>query len=731
MEYPMALGKKALTAAFVLTLLLSASAMLAVNFGQGNIIPWVWHNSGITIRPDGSVEPATASIQISGNVYRLTGDVYMGIAIQRNSTILDGNGFRIYGPYYGTGIVLQNVTDVTVKGLILNYFQNGIYLENSNRSRLEGNVLGDCGIRVTAGSFDTQIVGNNVTGAIVIDFGKDDTISQNLAGSIAVSWSTNITITNNTFASAQRTDTHLNLGNYTEGIYVDNSNNSFIAENVVERKNVGIDIWESVNLNVTGNSLRDNQVGFKLWASDLNRYYRLNIDSTNTVNGRPVYYIVNRTDYEVPTDAGWLAAINSKNIRVQNWNPPSNWDCLLFVNVQNARISNSNLKGGFNGIRFDNVSDSVITQNTLADNGFAGFYFEGAVNCTLTENSVIRNFWFFDIWHGSKSNTLVRNDFIGNQTGAVEQGSENAWDNGVEGNFWSTFTPVDVNGDGISDSPCLITAESGQIDTHPRLSPFKAANVEVWEQQQAMNGPVIAMPREYLNYTLTYREGKPWVAIDGVYPMHLSDEMVGAPLPMVYPTPPDTVNMHVWLDGAELSWSNYRDLDPVAQHYTDIGNWQMIYCPVTPSSNDILMQIHYEHPVQVTNGSYIFLYDLNIAPYLSASSFNSIAHFVVKLPVNTSGIDVYTTGTSGGKWVAKNYTIQTGNESKMLEFDVISEYGKPLWGDIVFVLRDAVPEFPLWIILPIFAAVSIAVLAFRGKDKQLKRNFDSHAHGKN
>src|SRR3972149_7711425 len=99
---------------------------------------------------------------------------------------------------------------------------------------------------------------------------------------------------------------------------------------------------------------------------------------------------------------------------------------------------------------------------------------------------------------------------------------------------------------------------------------------------------MFSMPEEYLNYTITAANGTLWTKIDGVYPMHLSGS--GEALPMVYPTPPDTTNIHIWLDDAELSWSNYSDVDPAARHRTDIGDWTMIFCVVNPRSSDFVLR---------------------------------------------------------------------------------------------------------------------------------------------
>jgi hypothetical protein len=66
--------------------------------------------------------------------------------------------------------------------------------------------------------------------------------------------------------------------------------------------------------------------------------------------------------------------------------------------------------------------------------------------------------------------------------------------------------------------------------------------------------PVLAMPVEYVNYTITQVNGTLWAKIDGTYPLHILSESDGAvpcvpdELPMVYPMPPDTTNIHVWVN---------------------------------------------------------------------------------------------------------------------------------------------------------------------------------------
>ncbi len=217
----------------------------------------------------------------------------------------------------------------------------------------------------------------------------------------------------------------------------------------------------------------------------------------------------------------------------------------------------------------------------------------------------------------------------------------------------------------------------------------------------------LAMPQESINYTIYAVNETLWAKIDGTYPMHLTSGASGA-LPMLYPIPPNTTNIHVTLDDAELEWSNYSTVDPAALHQTDIGDWEMIYCVVTPAASDFVLRIHYEHPVQVINGAYVFLYDLNISPYLSPASNTSTAHFTVRLETNVSGVNVYTTGFNG-TWSSINYIRSADGVAETVAFDVVSEYGK-LLGDVAVTLVDVqVPEFPSWVVLPLLVAAILAI----------------------
>ena len=206
----------------------------------------------------------------------------------------------------------------------------------------------------------------------------------------------------------------------------------------------------------------------------------------------------------------------------------------------------------------------------------------------------------------------------------------------------------------------------------------------------------LEMTDENINYTVFRIDGNFWVKVDGIYPLtklyvESPDQMgidntlfmfSGDTLSLVYPTPPGTSNITVKVDETELEWSNYTQAFPYALHETTIGDWPMISCKIHPVLDQFILKIHYEHPIIQYNGSYAFLYDLNISPYLSPWSNKSTAHFNIKFETNVKDLKTYTI-TTDGTTNPVNYTTTKDDTTETVSLQVISEYAKPLLGDLL------------------------------------------------
>jgi hypothetical protein len=232
--------------------------------------------------------------------------------------------------------------------------------------------------------------------------------------------------------------------------------------------------------------------------------------------------------------------------------------------------------------------------------------------------------------------------------------------------------------------------------------------------------PLLSMPVEYVNYTIVNVDGVLWAKIDGTYPIHILNFQNGfSQMPMVYPTPPQTTNISLAVNGNRLSWSNYSD---GGLHHTAIGDWKMIYSVVGPVSDFFVLTIHYEHPVQLVNGSFMFLYDLNISPYLTSESNHSTVYYTIIFDSNATNIKAYTAQTDT-KWNPINFNITENGATKTVSIIQNSEYGNVL-GDLIvkFSEANAVSEFPVWMMPALTAAFLFAALIYAKSKRSNAKN---------
>ena len=106
----------------------------------------------IYIRNDGSVEPATAPIERTGNLYKLTGNVFFyTIEIQCDNIVLDGAGHTIQGNASrikgyddgNNGIIVSGRKNVTIKSLNFEQGDTGVRIIGSSNITLVDNLFFD------------------------------------------------------------------------------------------------------------------------------------------------------------------------------------------------------------------------------------------------------------------------------------------------------------------------------------------------------------------------------------------------------------------------------------------------------------------------------------------------------------------------------------------------------------------------------------------------------------
>jgi parallel beta-helix repeat protein len=394
---------------------------LCVLLAAATIVWSVEANGDIYIRADGSVE-GTDKIQRSGNVYSFMGDVCGSVVVEKDNVVVDGSGYSLQGTGIGTGINLAGRTDVTVKNLEISDFFFGVYLDGS----LDNSVSNSSIHATVYGVYLFESSSNTIFGC---------NISENILSGVWLRGSSNNMINDNRMT-----------GNGQDGIWLSSSSDdNMVSGNIVTANDYGIRIDDYSSNVLRNNEFTDNVCNFGVFGSLLPEFIQ-DIDDSNTVEGKPVIYWVNRHDETVPLDAGYVALVNCSRITAQNLE----------------------LGGNGQGVMLVSTTEAVITQNNIAEN-IHGVFMCGSANNTVSGNNITGNVANGIYLYYSQDNTFFHNNFIDNTIPVYDVGEPtNSWDNGTEGNHWSTYNGTDTNEDGIGDTPHVL--DKNNQDNHPLIN---------------------------------------------------------------------------------------------------------------------------------------------------------------------------------------------------------------------------------------------------------------------
>jgi len=366
---------------------------------------------------------------------------------------------------------------------------------------------------------DSTIVDGNGTGSVFYIVARNTTISgftvQNADGGIYVSeW-------------YSRVYGNIVTGIKTTGISLRDSYESNIAENIVTHNGNGLSFWYCHSNTVSGNNISENEFGiyiaysmfftlrnndlrnntfnFGVWSYGTSPYgtfydFIHDIDTSNTINDKPIYYWVNRQNEQIPEDAGYVGIVNSTNVVVKNLDLTNNGQGVLFAFSTNSTVENASVSNTSNGIRI--VSSNLITvkNNTLVENNHAIFD-TLSKNDLIIGNQLLNNDNFGVAIANSNATTVKANLIQGNKCGIIIDGNppfgggkdnviyhnnfinntyqvypyiamppNNTWDNGCEGNYWSDYNGTDTTSpsDGIGDT----FLPWQDVDSYPLMNPY-------------------------------------------------------------------------------------------------------------------------------------------------------------------------------------------------------------------------------------------------------------------
>ncbi|MHA2264131.1 MAG: NosD domain-containing protein [Candidatus Thorarchaeota archaeon] len=270
------------------------------------------------------------------------------IGENRNSTVLE-SGSSSY-------VILIDADWVNITGLsVRDKLGTGLHLSNAENCSINRISIpyGDPGIYV-GGSGNNSITNSTIRkSSIVISNSVDNLVADN-----------------------ELLDTFY-------GISLHESDLNSIVNNVIQDNWYGIHVRNSRANFISGNVLLNN--GILLEGSSPDMWNSHNIESTNTINGKPLYYWSNRIGGQVPSDAGQVILANCSSILLHHLEVSNASTGIQAGFSSNITITDNSFVGNLIGVSLVYSDYSYIGNNSAIENRDA-FYLYHSDNNTISGN---------------------------------------------------------------------------------------------------------------------------------------------------------------------------------------------------------------------------------------------------------------------------------------------------------------------------------------------------------
>jgi parallel beta-helix repeat protein len=325
-------------------------------------------------------------------VYVFNGTYLDHVSVSKSLSLVGENRDNVIVNGSGTGNVFYITTPVTKVNISSFTITNGQYgiqiYKSSNNSITNCNIYKNTGsgIYIFTTSYDNNITNCNVYKNTQHGIYVYTTSNRNNI--------TNCNVYNNTLygiylRTSNNSITNCNAYNNNYGIYLSSSSNNSITNCNVYNNNYGIFLSNSPNNKLRGNTIYDNVSNLGFSGTTL-AHFTQDIDPSNTVNGKPIYYLVrqNNVTLDETNNFGYLGLVSCRDITAKNSDV---WGVVV-VSTTYSTISNVSSHNSGYGIYLNvGSNNNVITNCDVYNNTNQAIYLRQSSTNNITNCNVYNN----------------------------------------------------------------------------------------------------------------------------------------------------------------------------------------------------------------------------------------------------------------------------------------------------------------------------------------------------
>ena len=232
------------------------------------------------------------------------------------------------------------------------------------------------------------------------------------------------------------------------GMLFENSDENIIINNYIDA------YWDGISLDYSENNLLRNN---SMYGSGLLTNGKQDIDESNTVNDKPIYYYYNQNGLTIPEDAGQVILVNCNNFIVENLQISKTTLGISIFNSNYNIVRNNTVENNTDfGIILNNSNYNLIINNKISGNPFGIALAAGGLatykinsNCKyniISKNNITNNMGFGLGIVRSNYNTISENNFINNgfNNNTVHTNIFRSKHNNFNSNFWDNWIGIKI-----------------------------------------------------------------------------------------------------------------------------------------------------------------------------------------------------------------------------------------------------------------------------------------------